>query len=82
MHSDGVITLKLKDNKIYVINKQTPNKQIWLSSPFSYFLFRGPKRYEFIENNWVNLTDQHKLIDLLSKELSMATNTDIKIEVE
>ena len=25
----------------YVINKQTPNKQIWLSSPIS-----GPKRYD------------------------------------
>lgn len=35
MISDGVLTLKLKGNKIYVINKQTPNKQIWLSSPFS-----------------------------------------------
>ena len=35
MYSDGVITLKLKDRKTYVINKQTPNKQIWLSSPFS-----------------------------------------------
>lgn len=35
MHSDGVITLKIKDNCTYIINKQTPNQQIWLSSPFS-----------------------------------------------
>ena len=26
----------------YVINKQSPNRQIWLSSPVS-----GPKRYDF-----------------------------------
>lgn len=29
----GVITLRLGDNGTYVINKQPPNKQIWLSSP-------------------------------------------------
>jgi frataxin len=28
---------------IYVLNKQPPNKQIWLSSPVS-----GPKRYDFV----------------------------------
>lgn len=29
----GVLTLALGDNGTYVINKQPPNKQIWLSSP-------------------------------------------------
>ena len=34
----------------FVINKQTPNKQIWLSSPFS-----GPKRYAYdaAADQWV-----------------------------
>uniref|UniRef100_A0A914RUA2 Frataxin n=1 Tax=Parascaris equorum TaxID=6256 RepID=A0A914RUA2_PAREQ len=36
----GVITAKVgRDKGTYVINKQTPNRQIWLSSPIS-----GPKR--------------------------------------
>uniref|UniRef100_A0A0M3JE50 Frataxin, mitochondrial (inferred by orthology to a C. elegans protein) n=1 Tax=Anisakis simplex TaxID=6269 RepID=A0A0M3JE50_ANISI len=36
----GVITANVGQGKgIYVINKQTPNRQIWLSSPLS-----GPKR--------------------------------------
>lgn len=30
----GVLTLILGNNGTYVINKQPPNKQIWLSSPF------------------------------------------------
>ncbi|XP_008101517.3 frataxin, mitochondrial [Anolis carolinensis] len=35
----GVLTVKLGGNMgTYVINKQTPNKQIWLSSPTSYNL--------------------------------------------
>lgn len=34
-HMEGVVTLTLSKDKVYVINKQSPNKQIWLSSPFS-----------------------------------------------
>lgn len=37
MHQSGVLTVKLGgDLGTYVINKQTPNKQIWLSSPSRY----------------------------------------------
>lgn len=41
-YSMGVITAKVgRDKGTYVINKQTPNRQIWLSSPIS-----GPKRQD------------------------------------
>jgi frataxin-like iron-binding protein CyaY len=29
----GVLTVRLGKHGTYVINKQTPNRQIWLSSP-------------------------------------------------
>ena len=32
-----VLTLKVGPLGTYVINKQTPNRQIWLSSPVRYF---------------------------------------------
>merc|ERR1711991_1216131 len=38
---DGVLKISINSNH-YVINKQTPNQQIWWSSPLS-----GPRRYEF-----------------------------------
>jgi len=44
--SQGVLTVNLGPNyefKTWVINKQTPNRQIWWSSPLS-----GPRRYEYI----------------------------------
>jgi len=41
-YSDGIFSLKLGDFGSYVLNKQSPNRQIWLSSPIS-----GPKRYNF-----------------------------------
>eukprot|EP00590_Aulacoseira_subarctica_P011657 CAMPEP_0172425674 /NCGR_PEP_ID=MMETSP1064-20121228/33422_1 /TAXON_ID=202472 /ORGANISM="Aulacoseira subarctica , Strain CCAP 1002/5" /LENGTH=141 /DNA_ID=CAMNT_0013168759 /DNA_START=191 /DNA_END=616 /DNA_ORIENTATION=+ len=44
--SSGVLTITLGNHGTWVINKQTPNQQIWWSSPLS-----GPKRFEFWTNN-------------------------------
>lgn len=64
--SSGVLTIMLGgDRGTYVINKQTPNKQIWLSSPTS-----GPKRYNWTGQRWVYSHDGVSLHQLLSKELS------------
>ncbi|KAL9937744.1 hypothetical protein V8E36_003289 [Tilletia maclaganii] len=42
-YSSGVLNLRLGSaHGTYVINKQPPNRQIWLSSPTS-----GPKRFDF-----------------------------------
>ena len=54
---------------MYVINKQTPNTQIWLSSPVS-----GPKRYDFIKNRWIYKHDNSNLHELLSIELNKVFN--------
>ncbi|KAF4623355.1 hypothetical protein D9613_001605 [Agrocybe pediades] len=35
-YHSGVLTLNLGKHGTYVINKQPPNKQIWLSSPIRY----------------------------------------------
>ncbi|KAL9603151.1 MAG: hypothetical protein Q9219_001354 [cf. Caloplaca sp. 3 TL-2023] len=42
-YSAGVLTLTFPPLGTYVINKQPPNKQIWLSSPKS-----GPKKYDYV----------------------------------
>ncbi|KAL9020897.1 MAG: hypothetical protein Q9185_001860 [Variospora sp. 1 TL-2023] len=42
-YSAGVLTLTFPPAGTYVLNKQPPNKQIWLSSPIS-----GPKRYDYV----------------------------------
>jgi frataxin len=81
----GVLTLHLADKGTYVINKQPPNKQIWLSSPFrcaslsvSFLQSKdicepsGPKRYDYIASSdeWVYSRDGKSLGDLLNEELS------------
>lgn len=62
--TQGVMTLVVPQLGTYVINKQPPNKQIWLSSPVS-----GPNRFDLIKGNWISLRDGSKLLDLLNQEL-------------
>ncbi|KAI4899495.1 hypothetical protein NFI96_011500 [Prochilodus magdalenae] len=59
--SSGVLTVKVGGGHgTYVINKQTPNRQIWL----------GPKRYDWTGERWVYAHDGVALHSLLSKEFS------------
>ncbi|PIR32413.1 MAG: iron donor protein CyaY [Alphaproteobacteria bacterium CG11_big_fil_rev_8_21_14_0_20_44_7] len=43
----GVLSLTMADDRQYVINKHTPSKQIWVSSPYS-----GAGYYEYAEGVW------------------------------
>ena len=63
--SNGVLTVELDQHGTYVINKQTPNKQIWLSSPIS-----GPKRYDFHHQTWIYRHDGVSLHRLLNDEFT------------
>ncbi|XP_005942986.1 frataxin, mitochondrial isoform X3 [Haplochromis burtoni] len=75
LFSSGVLTVKLGgDHGTYVINKQAPNKQIWLSSPTS-----GPKRYSWTGERWVYTHDGISLHQLLSKEFSIIFNKNIDL---
>ena len=60
----------------WVLNKQGPNKQIWLSSPFT-----GPRRfdYDFTSNRWVDHRDgQVFLQNVMEEELSKGLKVTIK----
>eukprot|EP00731_Ephydatia_muelleri_P015977 Em0009g401a len=75
--SGDVLTVKVGgDGGVYVINKQTPNKQIWLSSPKS-----GPKRYDIIRGRWRYSHDGSTLHDLLSREFSAALGTSVDFSI-
>ncbi|XP_017094604.2 frataxin homolog, mitochondrial [Drosophila bipectinata] len=68
-YGDGVLTVNLgQKHGTYVINRQTPNKQIWLSSPTS-----GPKRFDFVGSQaagrWVYKHSGQSLHDLLQQEI-------------
>jgi len=74
--ADGVLTVKLAQFGIYVINKQTPNKQIWLSSPVS-----GPARYDMVSSEeevgcWVYKHTGETLHSLLDREIGEIVGED------
>ena len=71
-------------NGTYVLNKQPPNRQIWLSSPIT-----GPKRFDWVvrgddmgskegsaTGDWVYLRDGTSLISLLRKELGITVGVE------
>ncbi|KAM5351876.1 hypothetical protein ACJ41O_004599 [Fusarium nematophilum] len=77
--SAGVLTISWPDKGTYVINKQPPNKQIWLSSPIS-----GPKRYDWCllgegqadkegtaVGDWIYARDGSSLNQVFSEELGV-----------
>jgi len=74
----GVLTLVLGDKGTYVINKQPPNKQIWLSSPFS-----GPKRYDYSQeaDEWIYSRDSQAMGDLLNDELGRILEQDVDLRL-
>lgn len=72
----GVLTANIGPGHTFVINKQTPNKQIWLSSPIS-----GPKRYDLSDNGrWIYKHDGQSLHELLQLEFGQIYGTD-KIKI-
>ncbi|XP_017296362.1 frataxin, mitochondrial isoform X1 [Kryptolebias marmoratus] len=73
--SSGVLTVKVGGAYgTFVINKQMPNRQIWLSSPTS-----GPKRYDWTGERWVYAHDGVSLHQLLSTEFSTIFNENIDL---
>jgi frataxin len=83
--SQGVLSVNLGPefgNKTWVINKQTPNRQIWWSSPVS-----GPRRYEFIGDKNGNGTGKGRSTPLasdwrFSKNEQADLWTDLKSEIQ
>ncbi|CAG5129458.1 unnamed protein product [Candidula unifasciata] len=75
-YGNGVLTVQIGNKAgTYVINKQSPNKQIWLSSPVS-----GPKRYDYYCGQWVYLRDGKGLHKLLEEEISQLVGFKIDLK--
>lgn len=74
----GVVRLHLGDAGGYVVNTQTPNRQIWLSSPVS-----GPWRYDWDRESgeWRATKDGHRLFTLLETELRDIAGGNVEIAI-
>ncbi|KAH7532972.1 hypothetical protein FEM48_Zijuj04G0080000 [Ziziphus jujuba var. spinosa] len=75
-YGNEVLTLKLGNLGTYVLNKQTPNRQLWLSSPVS-----GPSRFDWDRNAqaWVYRRNKANLLKTLESELEQLCGEPIKL---
>ena len=68
----GVLNINLGKYGFWVINKQTPNRQLWWSSPVS-----GPRRYEYTYNNEIKqLVHNMKHVSACNWTHTRSTNND------
>ena len=72
----GILTLELEAGGIYQINKHSPNREIWLSSPVS-----GAWHFAWNEADrvWRSTRGAERLEDLLGRELSEALGVVIAL---
>ncbi|KAG7374000.1 frataxin-like domain containing protein [Nitzschia inconspicua] len=76
--ASGVLTMTLPPHGTWVLNKQTPNKQIWWSSPLS-----GPRRYEYEDGEWVFTRDESHSLTLaksMMEEFQQIYNIELDLE--
>ncbi|WOG91709.1 hypothetical protein DCAR_0310959 [Daucus carota subsp. sativus] len=66
-YGNQVLTVKFGNLGTYVLNKQTPNRQIWMSSPVS-----GPSRFDWDQSAqaWVYRRTKEYLFNILESELA------------
>ncbi|KAJ9649432.1 Mitochondrial matrix iron chaperone [Coniosporium apollinis] len=87
-YAAGVMTIEIPTKGTYVLNKQPPNKQIWLSSPIS-----GPKRFDWVvfgesmdqkegggTGDWIYLRDGSSLTQILRKEIGVEVGMTPDVE--
>ncbi|GMS84410.1 hypothetical protein PENTCL1PPCAC_6585 [Pristionchus entomophagus] len=63
--SMGVLSMAIAQSGTFVINKQRPNLQLWLSSPVS-----GPRRYDLRDGKWICAREREGLDVLLTREFT------------
>lgn len=79
MVAAGVMTLSLPPHGTWVINKQTPNRQLWWSSPIS-----GPRRYEYEDGKWIYTREMDSdeepstLTETLAGEMKTLFDVDLR----
>ncbi|MDP3936201.1 MAG: iron donor protein CyaY [Alphaproteobacteria bacterium] len=66
--SEGVLKIHTEKEMIFVINRNIPRQELWLSSPFS-----GGAHFSYSGQEWLNTRTQEPFESLLFKELDQLT---------
>ena len=72
--SSGVLSIRLPAGT-WVLNKQAPNRQVWLSSPYT-----GPRRFGYREGQWVDERTGDELLGVVKTEILEAGGGEIMVD--
>ena len=73
---EGILTIDLDEGGRYVINKHVPNRQIWLSSPFS-----GASHFNYDpQQGWVGARGGETLHTLLEQEIAKLAGVPVSLQ--
>ena len=75
--SEGVLSVVCGDEGTFIISRQTPTQQLWLSSPIS-----GPWHYTFDQDkgDWKCTKGDMPFFDRMDKELTDMLNIEVKFD--
>ncbi|MBI1778830.1 MAG: iron donor protein CyaY [Proteobacteria bacterium] len=76
---NGILTIELESGAKYIVNKQSPNRQIWLASPTSggwHFEHAGG---DSSPSHWRATKGGTTLASLLADELARATGVELRL---
>lgn len=62
--NSGVLTLHTENRGTFIINRNVPRQELWLSSPIS-----GGSHYTCVDGVWINTRTQASFEDVLFSEL-------------
>lgn len=62
--NEGVLYIRTEKLGNFIINRNIPRQELWLSSPFS-----GGSHFKYVAGEWVNTRTQESFEPLLFKEL-------------
>ncbi len=62
--TEGVLKIQTENKQEFIINRNIPRQELWLSSPFS-----GGAHFSYSNEEWLNTRTQESFEPLLFKEL-------------
>lgn len=73
--ASGILTLTFENGSKVIVNRQTPNREIWVAAK------RGGFHFRLADNAWRDTRSGESLADLLSNVISQQSGASIVIDL-
>jgi CyaY protein len=73
--SSGILTITFENSSKIIVNRQTPNREIWVAAKSGGFHFR------YVNNAWRNTRESETLEALLTDVIAQQSGEDITINL-